>query len=251
MRQKETIAQVAKRWYEQLRKPMIVIAVITAFSAGIYDIPIAQSAALLAAALLLVELLFDISDRLTIAKRGVRFLRIHDAALHFREAVEKRAVSGKLVSVKWLGMSMEYGSSLLDDMVSSLKNVHKHLRIQLTIVMLDPDWEHLKDINTSWPMKAQAHLENIKLLVDRLATEFPEQNITVNVYLYSHMPNWHGFVLDDRYGYISTCSWHGKRLLGGENPYELIDGQQDDINAEKLYQFLSWFDYCKQRQVKG
>src|SRR5215213_5958532 len=99
MYKRENLAQFAKRWYQTIRKPIVVILVITTFTASYLDIPIAKDAALLGATLILIELLFDIQSRLRHEKSLVSFVRFHYAALHFREQVEQRAVSGKLLRI--------------------------------------------------------------------------------------------------------------------------------------------------------
>jgi hypothetical protein len=245
MHSQESLTQVAKRWYESLRKPLIVILVFLAFVARYLNIPITKDGAMLAAALLLINMLFEIHDLLLKDKAPTRFTRFHGAAIHFRKQVEQRATPRKVLSLKWLGMSMEYGCPFLDDMLSNLKRHHRRVRIELTVVMIDPEWPILKELNDTWPSKAQSSVKSMASLLKRIGTDSPH-DITVELYFYRHVPNWHGFVINDRFVYLSTCSWQEGRLLGGEVTYELIDAQADNIAAERVKHFLGWFDYCKQ-----
>ena len=95
---------------------------------------------------------------------------------------------------------------------------------------LDPGWEQLPAINETWPHKGKSAIQSLSSLYHRITRDDQDTQIKLCLNLYRHMPNWHGFIVDDRYLYLSKCSWSGGRLLGGENEYELIDKRESDAS---------------------
>lgn len=232
--------------YQKLRAPLAFVLIIVAFLAGQLQIPIAKEGALLAASLILVLMLFEIHKEIMVYSKKKTFSRFNDAALEFRKRVEENAKKKKeVVDIKWLGMAMDYGVPMLDDIIRCLKEESSVKKISLNICMLDPKWERLSEINETWPQKSISAITVLTSLYKSIeGNQHPEVKLTVH--LYRHMPNWHGFMVDNRYLYLSECSWKGERLLGGENEYELVDRQENDASKKKIYKFLGWFNYCSQ-----
>lgn len=243
----ERFSAKIRHLYLTLRVPIAVILIVGAFLAGQFQIPIAQESALLAATLILVFILFEIHKEVTSGSANKTFPRFHDAALEFRSKVEEHAKKNNRVDIKWLGMGMDYGVPMLDDIISRLKSESVARKVTLNICMLDPEWEQLPAINNTWPHKGQSAIQSLSSLYHRMTSDVQDPQVTLFVHLYRHMPNWHGFIVDDRYLYLSECSWGGERLLGGENEYELIDKRESDASRKKIERFLGWFTYCSQQ----
>jgi hypothetical protein len=244
MRDLERIGAKIRRLYLSLRGLLAIILIVVAFLTGQFEIPIAKESALVAATLIMVSILLEIHKEVTSASPNRRFPRFHDAALEFRSKVEELAQRKGRVDIKWLGMGMDYGAPMLDDIISCLKSESFDIKVALNICMLDPEWEHLPAINDTWSHKGRSAIQSLSSLYDRLTGDDQRLQVTLDLHLYRHMPNWHGFMIDDRYLYLSKCSWDGERLLGGENEYELIDKTESDGSRREIECFMGWFNYC-------
>ena len=122
----------------KLRATIAVILILGAFLAGQFKIPIAPESALLAATLILVSILLEIHKNVTNGSANKTFPRFHDAALEFRSKVEERAKKNNRVDIKWLGLSMDYGAPMLDDIISRLRSESVERKVTLNICMLVP-----------------------------------------------------------------------------------------------------------------
>lgn len=243
---KKFIEIILELWHT-IQKPIAVILLICVFVFSAFDFKIAQFSAGFAVALIILNLLLEIHNNITESKKDKSFIRFHDAAIHWRQTIENLADHNKKIHLRWLGLTMDYGAPILDDLLQDLSRKNKILDVELEIVMLNPTWEGLDKINDTWKSKAPTSLQILKLAVRRASKT--NSKIKASIYLYDHMPNWHGFSINDRFFYISRCSVVDGQMLGGENPYILFDAPKNKYSEIEGKHFIGWFEFCKKNKV--
>ena len=241
--QRETFGRMLGRLYGRVQRWLAYGLLVVAFVAGIWSLPALIYATLAAALLIIAGTLFDVQAVVIRSQTKVSFLRFQDACLDFRSRVDGELCGRSSVKVKWLGMSMNYGQPFLEDIVSHLLSDPNSPTLEIHVAMLDPDWKGIKDLNGSWAKQARSGFDCFQELAGRLSSA-ASKSVRLDVCLYRHVPNWHGFALGDRFLYLSECTWLDGRLLGGENSYELVDVKKDASSERRFRDFLGWFDYC-------
>ncbi|MBP7149414.1 MAG: hypothetical protein KBD01_17930 [Acidobacteria bacterium] len=236
--------QAARR---KIRKPLLYVLVLAAFAAIYIDLPIVQNVAMTAAALIAIELLFEVHGTTSGRSKRRTFPAFHDVARDFRKHVEGRAGSKGHVRVRWLGLSMEYGASLLEDLLEGIAHRHPHAEVEVDVLMLDPSWPQLGALNETWPQKARAASSTLAKAAKVIAGATGGRQ-RLQLRTYRHVPYWHGFVIDDDRAYIGRCVWRQDGLTGGENPYELIVLEPSDARVQE---FLAWFQFSERTETSA
>jgi len=193
---------------------------------------------MMGASLIGLSVLFDIYNKVSgNEKKTVKFARFSDAVSDFRKHVDQLIISEQDISIKWMGITMEYGQPALKEIIADLTNIGRQNRLDIEVSMLDPSWTEVNSLNVEWNEKAKAGFNLLnKTSDDGLCTLFT----------YKYIPNIHGFILNDKHFYIGTCRWLEGRpdfwMTAGENEYlyvKLGKNKLDDIEAKN---FLKWFE---------
>lgn len=248
MREQQTFGDTIRGVYLRSRKPLAFMLLMVALGAGALGYTSTAIGSVSAALLVILTVLFDLHDRLLRQLPQERFDRFHDAAIDFREKLDKTIAKSEAVRIVWLGMGMDYGEPLLFDIISDLKEIQTQAEIELSIAMLDPTWAEIEKLNSSWPQKAASALASFEALAQRTEDGFANHKVTLRLFLYRHVPNWHGFVLNKKHYYIGTCCWKNGRLVGGENPYDYITPGKRDEGDLKVRSFEGWLAFCCRRE---
>jgi hypothetical protein len=162
--------------------------------------------------------------------------------------VDRLAKKGKL-SVKWLGMGMEYGEHYLRELLERLTSCVAKCSITVQIAMLDPAWEVVRHLNAQWPGLARAHYESLLDTARTLSQLGLNKKVVTQISRYRYVPNWHGFVIDNSVFYISFCSWQNGVLGGAYNEYVLITPEHSNFNRKIATAFNDWFDFAFNKSV--
>ena len=71
------------------------------------------------------------------------------------QCVNRLGKAGKL-TIKWLGMGMEFGEHYLRELLEQLTSLSAKCEIKVQVAMLDPAWEGVRHLNIKWPGLARA-----------------------------------------------------------------------------------------------
>lgn len=134
-------------------------------------------------------------------------------------------------------MSMAFGAPFLPNLLSRLIHKNERCKIEVSIAMLDPEWDALGCLNPDWPDQAAAAFRTLARHAEALMN-----GVSMKIQRYRYTPNLHGFAIDDALLYVSVCSWRGGVLQGAENPYVLLrKGQGDEFSSTLSDAFNGWF----------
>ena len=246
-----SFSQLVMDSYREFRKPAVYLLVASALIGRYCKIPLAIEGSLLAMGVILLQLLFEIHQEMDRQRTFTRFPEFHSAAVHFSDVVRDCSKSNTTLTIRWLGLTMEYGAPYIDNLLRRLKESGDLKSLKLEIVMLDPKWSGMVHINRTWPDKASTGLSTLEDVYRRYCIDSNTANVSLRLFKYEHMPNWHGFMINDRHLYLSVCGWMDGMLLGGENEYELVEGRVSRTDIAKIQLFLGWFKYCQKTQILG
>jgi hypothetical protein len=202
---------------------------------------------LTAAALMLVEAVYEIYAYVREKSRPSVFNGYREAFDHFEARVLRELDRGRPVEVRWLAISMNDEFSGLQRLIDRLRENPPVGQCSLQIAIVAPTWPKLPEVNPYWANTARQRIDQLEEWKQVLGKEFEDGAVRLEHHAYNHMPNWHGFSLNDRSFYISHCGWKNDRLGSGSYPFELIEDGVD--NGGEPYNshcdlFRSWFERC-------
>jgi hypothetical protein len=170
----------------------------------------------------------------------------------FEKKCLKELAATNTLRLRWFGMGMEYGAPFLPDALRKLVSSVTRCNITVSIAMLDPTWAYLEHLHPNWPEDVPKSYQKLVALADEYRVQRErKKKVSVTIGTYKYVPNWHGFAINDSRFYISTCSWEESvpgsdrmLLVGGENPYILVDAERSVVECWIARVFSGWFDYA-------
>ncbi|WP_434047986.1 MULTISPECIES: DUF4062 domain-containing protein [Sorangium] len=185
--------------------------------------------------------------RLSAENRALRKLETYtdlsDAWPRIKNTIEARVSANNSVRVRILGMSMEYAWPSIQSMLIQYLQRKIPGRIDISIAMLNPGWSQMNGFSSAWSTAAPVQHQRILGFINSRREELSERGWTLSVHGYEHIPNWHGFLLDNDFLFLGSCKWMGEELIGGEYMYELYN-RENALGVEKIDRFNGWFDFC-------
>ncbi len=239
------MALAMKTAYYRMRQPMAYLLVVVAVGLNWLPVPGLQVAALTALALILMQLLFEVHDAASAIPSPRSFLDFFAAQPLMREYIQRSLDRNAQVSIKGLGVTMQHAWPLLETMLLPVLDNGRVRNVHVELAVLDPEWPDLNRLNASWKTRIQGNVDSISLAQSILSTRLKDKSWRLELYKYRHMPNWHGFMIDEQYLFMGTCVWRDGVLTGGENRYELFEVSDQFGGTERIRQFNIWFEYCK------
>lgn len=231
-----------RKAYQLAKKPTAYILLVLTLVSTVYPQSEIQIAALIALAALVLEVIFDIQKHIASVPTGRVYSDFYQTTESMRNEISRRIEEGRPVSIRALGISMGHAWTFLTSSVTS--RIQKDgKQIDLQIAMINPAWEELSKINADWVARARTNYEEIERHASLMLPHLKSSGSSISLSVYSHMPNWHGVLIDDDILFLSACKWSNDTLFGGENRYEIVLASDTIGGYAKIDHFRSWFDY--------
>lgn len=244
-RARASFATMLRKFYRAIRRPMAWVLVVVAAASPLAPIPEIQIAALGALGLIILELLFELHKQVTQEKDVVVFSEFYEVSLALRGAIADRLHGNQRVCIRALGMSMGHAWPFLANTLVPILERDGRQVVDLQIAMLDAQWDRLEDLNPAWADRVGGNYRQILRFANEHRTLLERKGWRVSVHRYSHMPNWHGILIDQDLLFLGTCYWKSGLLTGGENQYELFRASESELATHRIEQFLSWFEFAQ------
>ena len=232
--------------YARLRKPAAYFLLFITITLGTLFGWRFAVASLLALGVIVLEVLFAVLKELT-PKRETSFPN-HDAALpamrrSLQESMEKRRHASSPCVVRYICTSGRKVWPFFKDFLLDRMYEPGPINLKIEIAMMDPEWGGIPDRNRS--DRARATESEIADFKQKHSEALTEKKCSIAVYKYSHMPNWHGLLLDGRGLFLSTYLWtRDGDLRSSAQPFELYEASEGPKARERIRLFGGWFDYC-------
>lgn len=245
---KHKFSDYLRFYWGKIRAPLAFIFLALCFVGSVLDIEHLRWPTLIAFLVIIAEALFDLHKLVATDTEIRTFRNISAASDDLRKKLEEAAGAKGNAEIKWLGMGMDYGAPFLDDIIEKNLERSNPYKLAIKICMLDPDWDALENINDSWT--THTYERRIQKAYSRIVRQGMGDRIQLELNLYRHMPNWHGVLLNERFLYLSECTWSGgkrnRKLVGGENEYEIFDIYGSERDRKMIAKFSGWFEASSQ-----
>ena len=260
----KVIASLEFIWFKA--QVPIVVTLIGAFAAGLKlgDEEI-KSSAMSALILMLIPLVISINRKITateknqiatlnkVAHLGTRYFESFREARNemFDLAIQAFEKEKKPLRIKWLGTTMQYGTSYLIDLTEALKPklTGKKINIKLEAVMQRSGNEI--GSNRDATTKRVTYYNALKELEDKLRNDH-EKNIELHVRCYENSPMITGLLINEKYLFMNYTAWNEGKTDSGHIEY-VFHHDVSPIGHRRIKAFLTWFkkefDYSEKDQI--
>jgi len=145
------------------------------------------------------------------------------------------------IKIRILGVCFHKSFNFLKDFIE--KNSASGKRIEIRLSALDRKSEIMGVLNNVWASYFDIYEQQLDALIKNL-TKIENANVSLKISKYSHMPNWHGILINKTDLFLSTCLWNSdKSMTAGENHYAYYKKGTSWLHDRKILQFKRWFDY--------
>lgn len=247
--------------YEKAKKPIAYLIMVLAVALGTLPsefLPssissITYSTVLLLLALILMEMLFEIYEKVVKEKKQIN--QINSTSLY--NEISKIVNNEKTVNIKLIGVAGRFG---WQNVIEKLLNendpdslINNKTRFNISIALIEPKncekydyYERFEVVSTT-----------VKTINKTALTlpEIAEPGSSLDLYLYDHMPNMLGFLINDNYLFLTQTYWEYVRnelvLRAGGSDYFVYNKSDDFGGQELITRFSGWFDFIQQNCPKN
>lgn len=234
------------RGFRKAREPVAYLLAIAILARQFFPNPVVQNSILATLGLLVLNLLFELHGAVLKAEKPRTYPELYEAIPDMKEYLGRFLRAKEPVSVMGIGMGMGHAVPLMANTLAQLLTSPDRVCLRLEMAMLDPEWEELERINPGWVVGAASSLERIQEFKKSYQEEMLRRGWKFDVYLYRHMPNLHGVLIMDKVLFLSSCYWRDGVLQGGDNQYKRYELGDNFGGDEKIRDFKSWVQYCKE-----
>lgn len=243
--------------YTKAKKPiayiMMILAVLaTTLPDGLLPAKleaVGYTSILLALALILMEVLFDLYEHVVTENKEVNIINSNELYSEILGIVGK----DKKVRIKYIALAGRFGwQNVLEKLLNENDPnslVSKRIQFEIEIALFDPA-ECKKNPMFERFDTIESTARSIKKMSELISkTAMPGSSL--KMHYYDHMPNMIGFLVDDNYLFLTYTHWEHLRgeliLRAGGSDYFVYDRNDRFGGQEFIRRFAGWFDFIQQK----
>ncbi len=237
------LSERVRSLYTQWRPPvaLLLVAIITVASVLSYlPLQIAAAVALLG---LILQVLFEIDEKITASKAKVWYPSFQAALPSMTEEITKR-LRRRPVRMRWIGVTHEAGwpfsQNILLEVLNGDLGVAASLHIELAL--LDPDGQICQRPDGPDQDQIRSTAEKISRFAQSHKKELVNHQSSIKLYMYDYRPTWHALLLDDDTLYYSTAMPRNLAFASPQGGVEVVKAEGGDSDAERIRHFIAWFE---------
>jgi hypothetical protein len=238
----ERLTTRVRSLYLRQRTPVALILVSLITVASILDNSPLQLTAGLALLGLILQVLFEIEEKVTGSRTTTWYPTFQEALPHMSDEIERRLRRG-LVRMRWIGVTQEAGWPFSQNLLIKILDGHfgKAACLQVELAAIDPDGEICRRPNGPDRDQVRSTKDRISRFVAAWGTQLVDRNSAIALYLYDHRPTWHALLVDDDTLFYSTAMPQNLPFASPQGGVEVvkIDGEEQDV--ERIRHFIAWF----------
>ena len=108
-----------------------------------------QIAAIILLGWFILQILFEIFNRLTVLERPQQYDNFYSAWPDIKDCIMNTFKKGSPCTIWWLESSLEHASVMVDDVLKPILQNSPKNPLKIELVMLDPSWSEIEKINPS------------------------------------------------------------------------------------------------------
>ncbi|MFJ5302264.1 hypothetical protein [Streptomyces sp. NPDC088350] len=203
-----------------------------------------QLTAVLALIALVLQVLFEIDEKISARKTPTWYPTFQRALPHISEEIEMRLRRGKKVKIRWIGVTHEAGWPFSQNILLSMLGgrLGEKGALSVELALLDPDGDICQRPNSPDRDQIRSTKEKISRFGSSQAAELAEHDSSLALYLYDHRPTWHALLVDEDTLFYSTCMPSNLEFASPQGGVEVISVDSGEHNAERVQHFVAWFD---------
>jgi hypothetical protein len=237
-------AILIKKSYAAIQKPTAAIFFVVAAVAGVLGNVALQQAAILGMSGIVLKILCDIHSELSNHHRRLEpqiFENFQSASVEMRKIIDREIKTKNKISLKWLGTCMDTGWVFLNDYLEPIisQQLEINAEIKIEIVMLDPDWRELEQVNRFWKGKTQRNFSAIKQFI----ADHSNSKIIIELKTYKNIPYYTGLFVSNKYLFLGLCQWANDEYAVGNNFYTLYIKDNNPDSQKNIAQYEHWFKF--------
>ncbi|GIU05736.1 MULTISPECIES: hypothetical protein [unclassified Shewanella] len=249
--------------YEKTKKPLAYVMIFLVVLVGsipseLLPLSIGKftlTSMFLALSVILMGVLFEIYDKVVQEKKSLNL--INSTKLY--DEIGDIIKNSRKIKIQYIALAGRHGwNQVLEKLLNDKLQKAQANKVEFTfeVAMLDPEvcipgnknFERFDSAHSIARQIAEKS-EQIKAIKDL--------NSSLELYLYNHMPNMIGFLVNNNYLFVTHCSW--EKDIGNRNELTLRAGGQDyfvyDLNddfggQEFIARFRGWFEYIRQNNTR-
>ncbi|MFQ5903956.1 MAG: hypothetical protein ACE5JO_09720, partial [Candidatus Binatia bacterium] len=241
--------------YERAKKPIAYAVMILGVLLGTLPselLPqqlrsITYTAVLLVLALILMEILFELYERIVTERKEVNLINSNQLYSEILGIVANE----RKVNIKYLALAGRFGwQNVLEKLLNENEPnslIAKRIQFTIEVALLDPKrcksdaiFERFDTVESTAPSISRA-----AELIPKISTA----DSSLQVYFYDHMPNMLGFLVNDNYLFLTYSYWEYVRgdlvLRAGGSDYFVYNKSDDFGGQEFIRRFTGWFDFIR------
>jgi hypothetical protein len=229
--------------YLQRRTPVALILVAVITVASVLDSTPLQISAGVALLGLIIQILFEINEKVTKRVDDVWYPTFQDALPRIRKEIDQKIHRGR-VRIRWIGVTQEAGwpfsqNILLDSIAGTLGESNL---IQIELALLDPDGGMCKRPDGPDRNQIRSTISKISNFIVEQSSQLKTKRCSVSVYLYDHRPTWHALLLDTDVLFYSTCMPANMPYASPQGGVEVVRANGGAPESERIRHFIAWFN---------
>ena len=238
--------------YEEAKKPIAYIIMMAAVIFTTIPIDVlpdklkyAPMAVLLVLALIILEILFEIYEKVVKGTRKMNQINSNDLYNEIQGIVGNE----KKVSIKLIGVAGRFGwQNVLEKLLNENDPdslISNRTEFDIKIALIDPKMCKENKYMERFDGVAST-IKSIEKTTVELAG-IAEKGSKLKLYTYDYMPNMLGVLVDDNYLFLTYTYWEYKSnelfLRAGGSDYFVYDKNDDFGGQELIKRFTGWFEF--------
>jgi hypothetical protein len=224
-----------KRQYERSRKPLAFAMVALILVAGILpskDVQLAASVALLT---IILTVLFEIHDKLQ-ASSQKWFASFADAAPKITGEIRRRLERRRPVRVRWVGVTMEAGWPLIQNLLIDAIASNRALSVELGVV--DP----VSIQSVAVQIRIRSTISSIEEFIANHDERLVASKCSLAIYPYGHRPTWHALLIDDDTLFYSPSLPQNFTFSSPQSGVEIVKSPLTPEETSRIEHVSLWAD---------
>lgn len=241
--------------YEKAKKPIAYIVMLVAVVMEVLPEELwpqsirgmAQTGVLLVLALILMEILFEIYEKVVKERSRVNIINSNELFSKISNIVKNE----KNVEIQYIGLAGRHGwQNVIEKLLNenSRDSIVNKVKFKIEVGLLDPVLcEQDKETFERFDM-----VQSISNQINRKSQYIDETTTnksSMHLYHYRYMPNMMGFLVNRNYLFLTNCYWEKQRgeliLRAGGTDYFVYDKNDGFGGQEFISRFIGWFSYIK------
>ena len=237
------LTERVRSFYLEQRTPTALVLVALISVASVLSYAPLQIAAAVTLLILILQVLFEINDKVTRPAEEVWYPSFQAALPHITEEIVKR-LSCRTVRIRWIGVTQEAGwpfsqNILLEIMEGRLGTV---AALHVELALLNPDGQICQRPDGPDREQIRSTIDKISRFATSHNAQLANHRSSVTVYQYDHRPTWHALLIDDDLLYYSTAMPQNLAFASPQGGVEAVKADGGESDSERVRHFIAWFE---------